>query len=379
MLQKTCSIALVLCLFFTFSSGQDNAGIFDNKRKEVDISNYYITLNLQDALNGITAAVEWKVDSLIKTETNPAIQNNLILLKYNLITVLSRTAFHSDPLIGALDTWALGYQLTDYFSGSRCDSLYGRHCVVLKDMLTRYTAGYERTLSKYVSEKNRQDLKSFATNHPITNDNLSRKTVVTYVSAWVSEDELRLKSGLLTMTDLLRDMSFRLQYYSELLPKQTKWQMENSWRTYMGTDSLTTLISTLQQVLDVSARTLEKSETIINFNRDTVLANINHQRILSFQAIRNERIAVLDAVANERAILLETLQAERKAMQEYMSQERSAAMTDMKGISHDMLDQTVPVGKELIDYIFWKVLIIVAVLGIFFMGGLFLHKRRATS
>jgi hypothetical protein len=246
-------------------------------------------------------------------------------------------------------------------------------------MFRQYTAGYEKALSKYVSEQNQQDLKNFSKNHPILNDNLSRKSVVTSVSAWVTEDELRLKSGLLTMTDLLRDMSFRLQYYSEMLPKQTKWQMENSWRTYMGSDSLTTLISTMQQVLDVSARTLEKSEAIINYNRDTVLSNINYQRILSFQAIRNERIAVLDALTKERAIFLETLQNERKAMQEYMSQERAAAMADMKEMGHGMMDQTLPVGKELVDYIFWKVLMVVAIVGIFFMAGSLLIKRRAAS
>jgi hypothetical protein len=66
-------------------------------------------------------------------------------------------------------------------------------------------------------------------------------------------------------------------------------------------------------------------------------------------------------------------------MQEYLSQERATAMTDMKGMGHDMMDQTLPVGKELIDYIFWKALILVAVIGAFCMGALFLYKRRATS
>lgn len=379
MIKKSfCSIA-ILCVFITLSTAQENTGLFGEKRKKVDLSNYYLTLNLQDALNNVAGSIEWKVDSLIKIESNPTVQTNLILLKYNLITVLARTAFHSDPLIGALDTWALAYQLEDYFASTHCDSLYVRHCDLLSDAMRRYSANYEMMLSKYVSETNRQDLKTFAKNNPIRNDNLSRKSVVPIVSAWVSEDNLRLKSGLLTMTDLMRDMSFRLQFYSELLPKQTKWQMENSWRTYMGPDSLKYLMKTVQHILDVSATTLDKSEGIIDFNRDTVLANINYQRILSFQAIRNERIAVLEAMAKERAIVLETLQSERKAMQEYMSQERAAAMADMKDMGHGMMDQTIPVGKELVDYIFWKALIIVMILGTFFMAGSLLVKRRAAS
>lgn len=370
-------VFFILCICSNMAVAQNKVkkGMREGKRKEVDLSNYYITLKLQNSLSYLSGILEWSIDSLIRKEPDVMIQNNLVSLKYNLINVLSKTAFHSDPLLGAIDSWALDYQLVDYFKSGNCDSLYGQHCAFFANVFDRYLSGYEKELGPYVSEEDRQELKTFATKYPIRDSNLNRQSVVPYISAWVSEDELKIKSGLLTMTDLMRDMSFRVQYYSEMVPKQAKWQLENTLQTYLMKDSITNMMNTMHNLMLVSASTIGSTEDMINFNRDSILANIDYHRRISLHFLQNERIATLEAMSKEREILLEAMQNERKAIEVFAAGERKAMVEDFKAMSSEILRESVSVGKELIDYIFIKSLILIAMVSAFLILGLFIYKR----
>ena len=164
---------------FHFCVGQKRSGdLLESKRKEFDLNNYYITLNLQNALVLTSGVLEWKFDSLIRSEGSSHIRSNLVKLKYNLISVITKTTLHSDPLVGALDSWALAHQLVNYFSNPLQDALCGSNRAVILHLMDRYLDAYARGLSPYVSEQNRQQVASFAERNPILDERLNRRSIV---------------------------------------------------------------------------------------------------------------------------------------------------------------------------------------------------------
>ena len=383
MINKT-SFLIVLLLAVaigdpTFAQNLDKSGLFGGRRQRVDMSNYYIKLNTQDALMSICGIIEWKVDSLINQEPNPPVRNALVELKYHLTLVLANTALHSDPLVGALDTWALLHQLVNYFSEEDSYGLYNNYNVEIARTLQQFLEGYEQWLSSYVSDQVRQQLIMFSDRFPIQDERFNRRSVVPMLSAWISEAELRLKSSLLTMADLMRDISFRMNFYAEMVPKQTLWQVEGTVAGLMPKDTLSMLVTSVNEMMKTSRQLMEDVEELIGFNRDTILSNLSYQRIESFKTIREERIAAFESIALEREVLLETFQQERLAIEKFVTQERIVALDEVNRMSRELMAGTVPLGKELIDYIFFRAVIALTVLGCFVLAAILLFRRRGSS
>ncbi|GEM_PF-3466978 len=373
-------IFIFLTVFFlsfehSFAQMENDINIFSKKRKKVALDNYYLAMNAYSDLVWYTGVIEWKADSVIKLESDPAIRKNLIHLKYNLVNELSKACFHTDPIVSALDTWALTFQLLNYFGDEKCDQLYPNHCKVFQNIFDRLELDFASNYREYIGEENKNRLINFANNHPIYNDNLHRESVVPYLSKWASDDNKGLMGGVSSMNNMVRDMTNRMEFYMEMMPKQTKWQIESSLPDLPSVDSLDEVIHEMRGLLKQSAHVLGKTEDIIDFNRDSILANVNYQRIVSLQMIRNERIAVMETIAGEREILLDAVQKEREAIEKFASGEREAAMNDMKLMSADMMSQSTGVGKELIDYIFYKVIILTIVLSIGLLIAIVLIKK----
>lgn len=374
-------LALLLVLIAQMpvcSQTQKASGLFGSKRRSVGISNYYIKLNTQDGLTSLCGIIEWKVDSLIGREPSPAVRKTLSNLKYQLIVVMANTTLHTDPVVGALDTWALLQQLVQYFSEERSDTLYHWHNREIRRTLEKFEDGYDLWLSPYISDQVRQELQEFSRRFPIQNERFIRRSVVPSMSAWISEDELRLKSSVLTMADLMRDLSYRMNFYAEMVPKQTLWQVEGAISGFMPKDTLSKLVTSTNEVMNATVQLMENVEALVGYNRDTILSQLDYLRIESFNAIRQERIAAFESVANEREVVLKTLQQERMALENFFTRERIAALEEVDRMGRDLLAESIPVGKELIDYIFFRVLFALTVIGFFILGGIFLYRRRSS-
>ncbi|HBH25489.1 MAG TPA: hypothetical protein DDY13_18990 [Cytophagales bacterium] len=354
---------------------QEKKGAFKRKRKKVEVSNYYVAINIHDALTYYTGKLEWTIDSLRNIEDDPQIRNNLTFLKYTTTNAISRASLHNDPVAAALDTWALTYQMENYFNDEGATSKYGNSTDELANIFVDFRNDYEADYQKYINEKAIGELKAFAESNPIENDLLNRKSVSPNLSEWLGEESLGLKGGLLTVTDLVRDLNNRLEYFAEMLPKQTKWQVEYELGEFMTEDSLGIFLDNISNTLMETSQFLGNTESLINYNRDTLLANIEYQRLATLYAIRQERIETMETLAEEREIIMEALQNERLAVQDFASGERAILMADVEELSGRLIDQSTTIGKELIDYIFFKVIILLVIVGLFFVGGVVLWKK----
>lgn len=370
-------ILFLLIIFFlpVLTSAQSGKKKKEAQRKEFALNNYYIAMNVNALLTGYTGLIEYKLDSIIARETVSQTKANQVFLKSALINTTSQTAFHSDPLAAAIDTWALCYQLSDYFSTGECQEIYGAACPEAKKVYDLFATNFENGLRDYFTEEDRQGLRKYAAKYPIMDKYLNRRSIIYEISAWVSEEELRLKSGLLNMNDLMRDLSNQLEYYSAILPKQTIWQLDQRMAGLGVPDSLGLLLADMRRMLAASSLFLENSDAFIRENRDTVLASIDYQRRVTLALMQRERIAVLEAMSAERQAVLEALHQEREAAQDFLGMQQEAFTRDVNNLSNEMISLSVASGKEMIDYIFIRMMMLTAGLAIVVILGVIVYKR----
>ncbi len=368
-------IILILTSIAGAGFGQSAKKLRENQRRQFELNNYYISMNINALLTAYTGVIEFKLDSLSAIEPSASVRNHQLFLKSTLITTISQTAFHSDPLAAAIDSWAMCYQLINYFETSVCREEYGGACSVMQDVFSRYATNYENGLSQYINEEDRAAIAEFAGQYPVTDKYLNRRSIIFELSAWISEEELRLKTGLLNMNDLMRDVGNQLEYYSSIIPKQTMWQMDMRLGEFMQPDSLSTLLSEMQRLLNVSADLMEETDDMIRDNRDTLLANLDLQRRLTLSMMRQERIAAMETLTSERQAVLEAMRQERLEIQDFMEAQRMEVTKDMTTMSGGVLDHSADIGERLVDYVFLRVLILVAVSGIFVIAAIFVYKR----
>ncbi|MEJ2004325.1 MAG: hypothetical protein P8X57_05020 [Cyclobacteriaceae bacterium] len=373
-LSRILSVILMAGIVFN-ANAQNRNKLQESQRAQFDLNNYYISMNVNELLTAYTSRIEYQMDSLMEIESSPEFRTRQLFLKSTLINTISQTAFHSDPLAAAIDSWAMCYQLADYFDTSDCAAEYGIACPVMQNLFLNYASRYETGLSDHISEEDQNGLRLFSQQYPIIDNYLTRRSIIYEISSYISNEQLRLKTGLINMNALVRDVSNQLEYYSAMLPKQTMWEMDMRMGEFIRPDSMALLMHDMRRTLNATAGLLEKSEELLKYNRDTLLANVDYQRRLTMSSISNERIEALSAISTEREAVLNSLRNERMEVQQFMSEQRELLSRDMTAMTGGMLDQTEGIGKGLVDYVFYRVLILTGILVLMVFAGIWFLKR----
>ncbi len=372
--RRTICILCVLGIAITVNA-QSKKKLQESQRAQFDLNNYYISMNVNELLTAYTSRIEFQMDSIMAIEESATMRTQQLFLKSTLVTSVSQAAFHSDPLAAAIDSWAMCYQLANYFESSDCAAEYGMACPVMRDLFMNYASRYDIGLSDHISEEDQEGIRRFASNYPVIDSYLTRRSIIYEISSYISNEQLRLKTGLMNMNALVRDVSNQLEYYSTVLPKQTMWQMDMRLGEFIRPDSMALLMHDMRRTLNATASLLEKSEELLEQNRDTILANVDYQRRVTMSSISRERIEALNAISAEREAVLQSFRTERIEAQQFMQEQREFLSEDMFNMTSSALEQSTGVGKELVDYVFFRILILTAILAVLIFGGIWFLKK----
>ncbi len=88
---------------------------------------------------------------------------------------------------------------------------------------------------------------------------------------------------------------------------------------------------------------------------------LDAQRGAFLAAIQQERIALSAYASSERQAIADTIAQERKAAFEALSLERAAALKEVDAISKRSVDAATERAHGVVDYVFWRVLVLLAV------------------
>jgi 3-methyladenine DNA glycosylase AlkD len=110
---------------------------------------------------------------------------------------------------------------------------------------------------------------------------------------------------------------------------------------------------------------LEESPELLKDLQQSTLAEVNRQLLVT-----------LSTLSNERAIVLEALTAERVAIMQEIYNQRIETLDRIDTLAYTTINQSTLFASDVIDKLFWRVLIILALV---FVGGLvaikFMKKR----
>src|SRR4029077_19921297 len=96
-------------------------------------------------------------------------------------------------------------------------------------------------------------------------------------------------------------------------------------------------------------------------------------------AIEQQRIALSAYASSERQAISDTIAPERRAAFEALSLERLAALKEVDAISKRSIDAATERAHSVVDYVFWRVLVLVALGAVVALAAHRIAKRPRPS
>ena len=208
----------------------------------------------------------------------------------------------------------------------------------------------------------RSRVETWARAHPIAHSVGSRPSSAS-VLAELRSDEQDAFQAVGSVSDTVENLSERLNTYAMHLPKQARWHSEILASELAGEMAAALALDrTLGDVHDVgaAARTatdvlkdlsglLDVERQILEAERRAVLAGIDQQRLDSFGFVTAERHALVASARDERLALVAALR-----------HERIEAIADIDAIKTRAITASLAGLKDLVDYAFWRVAVLLA-------------------
>jgi hypothetical protein len=319
-------------------------------------------------------------DSILATETDPAVINNALRWEVGVILTTRQAETQLAPRMSLLDTWALALQLQGFVGqGGPGGKLFGTHQAAVRALTDTYAdsmhtlarslltpsefADYQRFINDYVSA------------HPLQNLKFARVSVIEeWGRAKGAQSSLLDEVG--TIPQALADTSQRLQIYADTVPVQTMRRTQLALREsgYTPED--------IQEAMARLDARLERLTTVAETAPDLVRGAEDEMRE-SLREVLNRLDSSAAATASafriERAALFVEIQAEREALTKAVDEQRQALTADAARIS----EQLVRTGGEEVRHFtrqaeLFVILLALAVLGLPFAAGYLVGRARSS-
>jgi hypothetical protein len=369
----------ILIFIFLISDiqAQDKKGVFKKKRKKVDVENYTVYLELHDVAIEYSTKIDYKVDSLFNAN-NVTFHKGLFDFRIRSLQTLEHVLYRSDAVIAFLDSWVFGIQMVNYLNtpeaGEYLDFGHSTMLSLFEEYLDEFPEIYSDLLEAD-PELLEARMVDFGTTHPIANHHLIRTSIIDGTAQWVGESKLGLTGGLYTITDLLRNISDRLNYHAEFTPKMIEYNVQSTVGSLLGTDSIGPILEESLASLGQITQTLDSIDHMVYSVTDTILTDVNRQRWETLYFIREERKAVMEQVSLEREAVLSQVSEERKAIEQLIREERQLSFDQLEAIITNTTDRSFDRVDSLVNRIFFKVLILMAIIAIGLVLAVVAYKK----
>ena len=376
---KITRYALILIFLASSVASEAQIGkrLFETRRKQVEVPNYTLFLNLDNMALRYSTRIESTVDSLLNTGQEDYLKN-IFDFRIRAIQTMQHVLYKSDPLIAYFDGWIFGMQMVAYLESPLGVDYLGPFqpsmLVLFMDYLAEWPAMHISITGENPVELEAR-FTSFANNNPITDNYLKRNSVVLETAQWVGESSIGFKSGVSTLTDAMRNISDRVNYYTEFSPKLTQWYIVQSVRELMGPDSIGPIVENMVSSVERISYTVDSLDHLIYSFTDTLLTDVDRQRGETLNFLSSERKAVLQHISEERSFIINQLIEERKSLEKFVHQERQASFEHMDSIIAVATDRGFEQLNHMTDRIFWRAFILTLIIIAGLILALVIYKR----
>ena len=181
-------------------------------------------------------------------------------------------------------------------------------------------------------------------------------------------EKVSFKSLAEGMAQSLDELSTRINAYTEILPKQARWQAEYLLSNALTNPELTGRLDSLTYLLERSVLVVESTPELIDDQRSTLMKELKGERITILHAIKEERMAVLDEIIKERAIVMQQLSDE-------ITLQREASFKELNSLTVQSIDLSFNNLENIVDTIFWRTVVLLFIFLVVIVVGIVIYKR----
>jgi hypothetical protein len=307
--------------------------------------------------------VEEAADDIIQNTNNVEVKKNALLWKSNAIPAALKSLTILDPVASGIDLFALCYQMKYFFEVGYGKVLFGdqQHIAInASDLLVKEA---EIVADDFRDKKYRDTgdrvLATWVIQNPIKKLNFNRRSTFEVTAKTLGSEEYDLGSTVGSMAVGIHDIRRQITVYTEFLPKQIKWQAQYELFNLMGDSTIEKSLNNIDRVVLSTERISKMIEESPELFREIQLS--------TFVELDKQRLQTLELISQERIAILEAITAERIAIMEQIHDERTESLDRIEEITSKTVNQSSLFASDVIDKIFWRVLIILAVV---FIGGI---------
>ena len=297
----------------------------------------------------VPGLVELTGDRMLARTFDPELRRRALLWKLDGTAAFQQALFRSDPLGAAVETWTLAIQVQDAVESKDLRDTFGNLQPIAQEGARSITAAIEAETRFIVRRpEGYTRLKEFVTEwahgNPISLPFSTRPSIQPLLAQIASSQQLGLMEAFGSVTASVADLNTKLDIYAASLPKSIRWEAELAAIDASRTDTGRLALATLQSANGVLGRanTLLSNEGMkelsgaavssLRGERVAVLADIDRQRIDTFQRLGQERAAVLSGIDGQRIATLADLDAKIARGLEGAERMRAQTMTDVEGM-----------------------------------------------
>jgi hypothetical protein len=357
------SIIMVVTASFTINgcfSAPTETALMKEAGVKVSITEYKIRLTeFGYRFSGI---VELSADEIISQSPDNEIKKQALLWKIYAIPAMIRSISINDPFAAGVDSWILSVQMLQYFEDGYGKDLFGDYqdiAITASKLIVSDIENLAREIKRGDDiSRGRKITSNWTKKHPLKNNKFLRLSALDTVAHVIGSEGYSLGGTVENIAISVVELKNQVTLYTDYLPKQIKWQAEYELYNFLGDSLIEQFVNKIDRVIlstEKISNTIEESPELVKEIQFSTLLEIDKQRLETLEMISQERMAVLEAVTMERIALMEQIHTER-----------TESLDRIEEIAGKTINQSSLFAADVIDKIFWRVLIILAVV---FIGG----------
>lgn len=329
----------------------------------VKMTSIELRIRLNEFGKFFAGTVEEAADEIISRADNTEIKKNALEWKINLIPRALESLVIMDPVAAGTDIYALCLQMDHFFRIGKGNNLFGEQQQLAINASEDILKEFRDLANEFRDYTDREDIERllavWVVQNPIENLRFNRKSTLNLMAKALGGEEYGIGSSVGSMVEGIHDIRRQITVYTDFLPKHVKWQMEYELYNLMGDSTFEKTFNNIDRVVYSTERitkVLEDSPELLKEIQKTTMADVNKQLLIT-----------LSTLANERAIVLDALTAERVAIMQEIYQQRIETLDRIDTLAQSTINQSTLFASDVIDKLFWRVLIILALV---FVGGI---------
>lgn len=333
----------------------------------VKMTSIELRIRLNEFGKFFAGTVEEAADEIISGTDNTEIKKNALEWKINVIPKALESLVILDPVAAGTDVYALCLQMDYFFRLGKGKDLFGEQQRVAIKASDEILKEMRILANDFRDYKDREEVERllavWVVKNQVENLKFNRKSTLDVMAAALGSEEYGLGSTVGSIAEGVHDIRRQITIYTDFLPKHVKWQMEYELYNLMGDSTFEKTFNNIDRVVYSTERitkVLEESPELLKDLQKSTLAEVNRQLLIT-----------LSTLANERAIVLEALTAERIAIMQEIYQQRIETLDRIDTLAQSTINQSTLFASDVIDKLFWRVLIILALV---FVGGIIALK-----